>query len=50
MFNKSSDGINWEPVDPKIPHVYVGGGSEVGWGFDLLGNLYGVIRNEDGDK
>lgn len=31
MFNKSSDGINWEPVDPKIPSVYRGGASEVGW-------------------
>ena len=31
MFNKSSDGINWEPVNPKKPHVYVGGVSEVGW-------------------
>ena len=31
MFNKSKDGLNWEPVDPKIPHVYTGGVSEVGW-------------------
>lgn len=50
MFNKSTDGLNWEPVDKNIPHVYTGGASEVGWQFDLEGNLYGVLRNEDGDK
>jgi hypothetical protein len=50
MFNQSTDGLNWEPVDPKTPVVYRGGASEVGWSFDLEGNLYGILRNEDGDK
>jgi hypothetical protein len=35
MLNKSSDGLNWQPVDTKIPVAYTGGVSEVGWQFDL---------------
>jgi hypothetical protein len=50
MFNKSTDGINWQPVDELNPVSYIGGGSEVGWNFDLAGNFWGVIRNEDGDQ
>lgn len=50
MLNTSNDGLNWEPVQSEIPVSYVGGGSEVGWNFDLNGNFYGVIRNEDGDE
>ena len=50
MFNKSSDGINWTPVDSENPVSYVGGGSELGWSFDLQGHFWGVIRNEDGDE
>lgn len=50
MLNTSRDGLNWEPSQSNHPVSYVGGGSEVGWNFDLQGNFYGVIRNEDGDK
>lgn len=50
MFNKSLDGVNWEPVDPNHPVTYIGGASEVGWMFDLLGHFWGVLRNEDGDE
>ena len=48
-FNKSSDGINWEPVNPENEVPYRGGISEIGWAFDLEGNIWGVGRNEDGD-
>ena len=48
-FNKSSDGINWEPVNPENEVPYRGGISEIGWAFDLDGNIWGVGRNEDGD-
>ena len=48
-FNKSSDGINWEPVNPENEVTYRGGISEIGWAFDLDGNIWGVGRNEDGD-
>jgi hypothetical protein len=50
MLNKSKDGVNWEPVDKDEPVSYVGGGSELGWGFDLQGHFWGVVRNEDGDE
>jgi len=50
MLNKSSDGVNWEPVDKNHPVSYIGGGSELGWMFDLQGHFWGVIRNEDGDE
>ena len=50
MFNKSKDGIHWEPVEANDPVVYRGGASEFGWSFDLDGNLFAVLRNEDGDK
>jgi len=49
-FNYTNDGINWKPVNSEIPEVYVGGVSEVGWQFDLNGNFWGVLRNEDGDS
>jgi hypothetical protein len=49
-FNKSIDGINWEPADPENVISYTGGISEVGFAFDLEGNLFGVGRNEDGDS
>lgn len=49
-FNKSSDGVKWEPCDPNNPVIYVGGISEIGWMFDLQGYVYGVGRNEDGDS
>lgn len=48
--NKTTDGVNWEPVDSDHEAVVTDGGtSEVGWNFDLMGNIWGVLRNEDGD-
>jgi hypothetical protein len=35
MLNKSTDGLNWESVDKNHPVSYFGGGSELGWMFDL---------------
>ena len=43
------DGIEWNPVNEDRPATYNGGISEIGWTFDLEGNLWGVGRNEDGD-
>jgi len=48
FLNRSQDGLNWSPVGKTI--VYNGGISEVGWYFDLQGNMWGVGRNEDGDE
>ena len=48
-FNHSSDGVNWEPINPENEVPYRGGISEIGWAFDLDGNIWGVGRNEDGD-
>jgi hypothetical protein len=45
----SQDGRNWEPLDPKHPVVYEGGGSEADCVLGDDGTLYGVIRNEAGD-
>jgi len=50
MLNKSTDGVNWEPVQEGQEVTYRGGASEVGWNFDLEGNFWGVLRNEDGDE
>lgn len=47
FLNKSVDGIDWEPVGAEI--VYHGGLTELGFYFDLEGNMWGVGRNEDGD-
>jgi len=48
--NKTTDGINFEPIQSEYPATSThSGGSEVGWMFDLFGNYWGVIRNEDGD-
>lgn len=48
--NKTIDGENFVPVEPEFPAtVTKTGGSEVGWMFDLEGNIWGVLRNEDGD-
>jgi len=47
FFNKSDDGMTWGPLGAST--VYHGGLTEVGFGFDLEGNLWGVARNEDGD-
>lgn len=50
MLNKSSDGVYFDSVDSQKPVSYVGGVSEIGWNFDLRGDFYGVMRNEDGDS
>ncbi len=50
-FEVSEDGTNWGPTDgAKNSVVYRGGVSEVSIEFDDEGNLFGVGRNEDGDK
>jgi hypothetical protein len=49
-FKSSTDGIEWNDVDPSGSPVYVGGVSEVGFDFDPAGNLFAVGRNEDGDS
>jgi len=48
--NKTSDGVNFEPIQAEYPATVTNTGiSEVGWMFDLFGNIWGVGRNEDGD-
>jgi len=49
FLNKSQDGITWEPVGSNNS-TYFGGLTEVGFYFDLSGNIWGVARNEDGDE
>jgi len=51
FLNQSNDGITWKPISDDKPIVYEKGGiSEVGWAFDLFGDIWGVGRNEDGDS
>mmetsp|Transcript_47271 Transcript_47271/g.122166 ORF Transcript_47271/g.122166 Transcript_47271/m.122166 type:complete len:417 (-) Transcript_47271:2071-3321(-) len=50
FFNVSDDGWNWAPMQEDHSVMYEGGVNEVGWTFDLEGNFWGVLRNEDGDK
>jgi hypothetical protein len=45
----SEDGLNWQPVG-TVAEVYRGGASEAAFGFDGAGDLWAVLRNEDGDK
>lgn len=40
-FNTSTDGLTWTPIDPDQSIVYHGGISEVGWAYDLEGNVWG---------
>jgi len=47
FINRTKNGFDWEPVGKGL--FYHGGITEVGFGFDLSGNLWGVGRNEDGD-
>jgi hypothetical protein len=49
-FSKSTDALNWEPVNPAQPVVYTGGVSEVGFEFTKSGEMFAVTRNEDGDS
>jgi len=46
----TKDGLNWKPVDASRPSVHIGGGSETDFTFDAHGTLYGVIRNEGGER
>ena len=47
FFNCSTDGITWQPAGREW--TYYGGLTELGWYYDLAGNVWGVGRNEDGD-
>ncbi|MBC7387002.1 MAG: hypothetical protein H7301_12685 [Cryobacterium sp.] len=49
-FNVSKDGMVWRPANEKIPVVYRGGVSEVGFDFSDDGTLWAITRNEDGDS
>jgi len=48
LFEKSTDGLNWEPVGEDAV-VYTGGVSEVSFEFTSEGDLVAIGRNEDGD-
>jgi hypothetical protein len=48
-FQKSSNGVDWEPVNAARPVSYLGGASEVAFEFDVDGSAWFVTRNEDGD-
>ena len=43
-FNTSTDGLNWMPINNDKTIVYHGGISEVGWAYDLDGNVWGKLR------
>jgi hypothetical protein len=49
-FRVSDDGLHWRHVNESHPIVYEGGVSEAGWEFDSQGDLWAVLRNEDGDE
>lgn len=46
----TDDGLTWRPFDPAKPVVLEGGTSETTIEFDRAGNLYAVVRNEEGDS
>ena len=48
FLNMSSDGLNWQSAGSRNIS-YFGGLTELGFYFDLEGNIWGVARNEDGD-
>lgn len=48
LFEKSRDGMNWEPVGDESV-VYRGGICEVAFEFTTRGDLVAIGRNEDGD-
>ena len=48
-FKVSDDGLNFEKIDEK-DYVFKGGSSEAAFEFDEDGNLWAVLRNEDGDE
>jgi len=49
-FFVSDDGENWSAVNGDNPVVYSGGASEAAFHFDSQGDLWAVLRNEDGDE
>ena len=52
MFKKTLDGVFFTAADETAAStvVYNGGVSEMGWEFDHEGNVWGVTRDEDGDR
>merc|ERR1712110_597514 len=46
LFERSSNGVQWEPVG-KDAAVYAGGISEVSFAFSPGGDLVAIGRNED---
>jgi hypothetical protein len=46
----TDDGVEWVPVTPGQPAVYVGGGSETDFVIRDDGSLVAVIRSEVGDE
>lgn len=45
----TTDGREWQAVDPARRTVYMGGGSEADFTLADDGSLFGIIRNEPGD-
>jgi len=48
LFEKSTDGMKWQPVGEQS-EVYTGGVCEVSFAFTPKGDLVAIGRNEDGD-
>lgn len=49
-FQRSTDGVHFEPVEPDHVVSYHGGVSEVAFEFTSAGDAWFVTRNEDGDQ
>lgn len=49
LFERSKDGLRWEPVGESGSVVYRGGVCEVAFEFTNSGDLVALGRNEDGD-
>lgn len=49
LFERSRDGVTWEPCGKSGSVVYEGGVSEVAFEFTATGDLVAIGRNEDGD-
>jgi hypothetical protein len=49
-FLTTADGRTFTGVDPAMPAVYHGGGSEADFAQSDAGDLFAVIRNEAGDE
>ena len=50
FFQRSTDGVNWSPVNPDREVSYRGGNSEVAFELTESGDAWFVTRNEDGDE